>query len=83
MTSSTVFVSSMLPDLIRTANSDSIPIKKVMNLRTVADAIKTSVIFQGMLTEVDKLLRIYFSVPVTSATAERSFSCNIPSKYDD
>ena len=46
-----------------------------MNLRTVADAMKTSVIFQGMLTEVDKLLRIYFSVPVTSATAERSFSC--------
>ena len=28
-----------------------------------------------MLTEVDKLLRIYFSVSVTSATAERSFSC--------
>ena len=37
--------------------------------------MKTSVIFQGMLTEVDKLLRIYFSVPVTSATAERLFSC--------
>ena len=45
---------SMLPNLIRTANSDSIPIKKVTNLWTVADAMKASVIFQGMLTEVDK-----------------------------
>ena len=27
-----------------------------------------------MLNEVDKLLRIYFTFPVTSATAERSFS---------
>ena len=50
----------MLSDLIRTASSDSIPIKKVTNLWTVADAMKTSVILQGMLTEVDKLLRIYF-----------------------
>lgn len=28
----------------------------------------------GMLSEVDKLLNIYFTFPVTSATAERSFS---------
>ena len=27
-----------------------------------------------MLSEVDKLLKIYFTFPVTSATAERAFS---------
>ena len=31
-------------------------------------------IYINMLTEVDKLLRIYFCIPVTSATAEHSFS---------
>ena len=31
-------------------------------------------IYKRMLNEVDKLLRIYFTFPVTSATAERSFS---------
>ena len=31
-------------------------------------------IYKNMLTEVDKLLRIYFCIPVTSATAECSFS---------
>lgn len=27
-----------------------------------------------MLTEIDKILKIYFTFPVSSATAERSFS---------
>ena len=36
--------------------------------------METSTIFREMLTEIDKLLRIYFTFPVTSATAERSFS---------
>jgi uncharacterized membrane protein len=27
-----------------------------------------------MLGEIDKVLKIYFTIPVTSATAERSFS---------
>ena len=31
-------------------------------------------IYKRMLAEVDKMLKIYFTIPVTTATAERSFS---------
>ena len=31
-------------------------------------------VYQKMLTEVDKLLVLYFTFPVTTSTAERSFS---------
>ena len=65
----------MLPDAISTAFAGSaINIKKVTNVRTIADTINQSDFVKGMLSEVDKLLRAYLTFPVTSATAERSFS---------
>ena len=33
-----------------------------------------STIYRSMLCEVDKLLLLYLTIPVTTATAERSFS---------
>ena len=33
-----------------------------------------SEMYQKMLTEIDKLLLLYFTFPVTTSTAERSFS---------
>ena len=65
---------SMLPDLIKTVYKDSVPVKKVTNLRTIAEAMEQSTIYKDMLSEVDKILKIFFTFPVTSATAERSFS---------
>ena len=65
---------SMLPDLIKTAFKDSVPMKKVTNVRTIAEAMEQSTIYKDMLSEVDKVLKIFFTFPVTSATAERSFS---------
>lgn len=62
----------MLPDMIKTAFDGSI--KKVTTLRTLTDAMNKSNIYKGMLSEVDKLLKVYFTFPVTSATAERAFS---------
>ena len=74
----------MLPDIIRTACSDCVPIKKVTNVRTIAEMMKTNNVYKGLLTEIDKLLWIYFTFPVTSATAERSPSyADIPEKYND
>ena len=67
----------MLPDAIKTAHevtSQSVTIKKVTNPRTLADTFNQSAIYNGMLGEVNKLLHAYFTFPVTSATAERSFS---------
>jgi len=63
---------NMVPDLIATAFNNSV--KKVTNIRTISSAMLESCIYQKMLTEVHKLLLLYFTVPVTTATAERSFS---------
>ena len=65
---------SLVCDMIKTAFSGSIPVTKVTNVRTIAEAMNTSDIYKGMLSEVDKLLKLYFTFPVTTATAERSFS---------
>lgn len=62
----------MIPDMIKTAFGGSI--KRVTTLRTLSDAMNKNEIYKGMLGEVDILLRIYFTLPVTSATAERAFS---------
>ena len=64
----------MVPDMIKTAFACELPIKKVTNVRTVASAMKQSEIYKGMLNEINKVLKLYFTFPVTSATAERSFS---------
>ncbi len=64
----------MLPDLIKTAFKDSLPVKKVTNVRTIAEAMEHSAVYKDMLSEVNKVLKIFFTFPITSATAERSFS---------
>jgi len=66
---------AMLADMIKTAFSDSsTEIKRVTTLRTIADAMNQSGIYKKMFGEVDKVLKIYFTFPVTTSTAERSFS---------
>ena len=62
----------MFPDVIKTALEGSIT--RVTNVRTIADAMLKSEIYQNMLSEVNKMLTLYFTFPVTTATAERSFS---------
>ncbi len=62
----------MVQDMINTALGGSI--KKTTNLRTIAEAMNKSNIYKTMLSEVDKLLKIHLTTPITSATAERSFS---------
>ena len=62
----------MIPDMIKTAFDGSI--KKVTIMRTLTGAMNKSEIYKDMLSEVDKLLKIYFTFPVTSATAKRTFS---------
>ena len=64
----------MLPDVIRTAFLGSAIIKKITNIRTISDAINRSTIYKGMLPEVDKLIKLYMTFPVTSTTAECSLS---------
>ena len=49
----------MLPDLIKAAFDNSI--KEVVNIRTIANAMLESHAYQRMLTEIDKLLVLYFT----------------------
>ena len=63
---------SLIPDMIKTTGDGSI--NKVTHIRTIADIMQRSSIYRGMLSEVFKLLKLYFTFPVTTATAERSFS---------
>ena len=61
----------MVPEVINQA----LPIvKPVTNVRTVCDAMNANPVTKALLGEVHKLLRLYLTVPVTSATSERVFS---------
>ena len=64
----------MVSDMVKTAFSDATTPNKTTNVRTICDAMNESEIYKGMLGEVEKVLRIYLNFPVTTATAERSFS---------
>ena len=63
----------MLPDLLGTANVEhKLGIRKVTSVGT--QIFNASPHSKQMLQQVDRLLRIYLTVPMASATAERSFS---------
>ena len=67
----------MLPDLIRTRNmklSNDIPIRKVTNVRTLCEVMNEVPMSKGMFSEVLRLIKIFYTIPVTTATAERTFS---------
>ena len=66
---------SVIQDMIKTASAE---IQQVTTLRTISDAMNQSEIYQRMLAEVDRALKIYYTFPVTTSTAERSFS---PKKF--
>ena len=54
--------------------ASSLRVKNVTNVRTILSAMNESTIYKGMLPEVDKILKLYLTFPVTTSTAERSFS---------
>ena len=61
----------MLPDLVRSCPDTAAEVTKV---RTLASMLATEPLASSMFSEVDKLVRIYLTLPVTTATGERSFS---------
>ena len=65
----------MLPDLV-SAYKTSLHVRllKITSVRTICDMLQSVPIAQEMFCEVHKLIRIYLTIPVTTATAERSFS---------
>ena len=62
----------MLPDAVKQCSKG---IKEVTKVRTICDVLNDYPGIKRMLSEVHKLVKIYYTVPVTTAPAERSFSC--------
>ena len=65
----------MLPDLLKTAKSEhQLGVKKITSVSTIVQLFNTCPFSKTMLQQVDRLLRIFLTIPMASATAERSFS---------
>ena len=65
----------MFPDLISVyKNSKHLKVFKVTTIHTICDMLQAVPMAREMFSEIDKLLRLYLTVPVTTATSERSFS---------
>ena len=64
----------MIPGLIKDAFQDIYIHIKSANVRTIVEAMNRSEIYKMMLGEMYEILKLYFTFPVTTATAERSFS---------
>ena len=66
---------SMLPDVLKVANEQyKLGIKKVTLVSTLCEVFNSCDFAKSMLSNVDQLLQIYLTTPMTSATAERTFS---------
>ena len=65
----------MLLNLTSTyAQSQNLRRVTVTSIRTIADMMVAVPMAKNMLPEIDKLLRIYLTIPITTCTAERCFS---------
>ena len=61
----------LLPDAMKGSPTK---IKEVTRIRTICDILNDQPGVKNFLSEVHKVLRIYYTIPVTTASAERSFS---------
>ena len=67
----------MLPDVIRVRNQkleNKLPTTKVTNVRTVCSIMAEISLGKEMLSEVVRLIKLFYTIPVTTSTAERTFS---------
>ncbi|XP_028414610.1 zinc finger MYM-type protein 1-like [Dendronephthya gigantea] len=64
-----------LPVVLKLYNAEhALPIKTVTTLSTLCEILNSRKSIKECLSEVHKLLTFYMSVPISSATAERTFS---------
>ena len=64
----------MLQDVVKSVRLDGILIKQATRVHTLCDIFNHQPGLKNILTEVHKLLKIYLTIPVTTSSAERSFS---------
>ena len=64
---------NQLQDFVRVSTACQ-DVRKITKVSTICEVMNSSDLGKSMFTEVHKLLTIYLTVPMTSATAERTFS---------
>ena len=65
----------MLPELIiRHGELTGYKIKTVTNIRTVCEVMNNNPVARRLCPELNSFLKLYLTIPVTTATAERTFS---------
>ena len=64
----------MLPDVIKCTLLDGITIKKITLVHTIYQVLNENSTFKTLLSDVHKLLKLYYTIPVTNASAECNFS---------
>ena len=65
----------MLPDFLNTViKENNLGIKKITSISTLCQVFNTCYFGKTMLNQVHKLLQIYLTIPMTTATAGRTFS---------
>ena len=52
---------------------DGIPTKQVTRVQTLCELFNQQQSLKTFLTEVHKLLKLYLTIPVTTASSERNF----------
>ena len=66
---------TMISDHFGSINEQNeLSIKTITRVSTVCDLMNESIAGKTMFPEYDKLLRLYLTIPVTTASAERAFS---------
>ena len=66
----------MLPDLIKTYNQKNTFLHQVTeyNVRTLCETLNDIKVCKSLFSEVFKLVQIFLTIPVTTATAKRTYS---------
>ena len=64
----------LLPDAIKSVKLNGIPIKEVTQISTICGVFNHQPALKSFITEVHKLLKLYLTIPVTTASAQRNFS---------
>ena len=65
---------SMLSDIIKHhGETTGVLIKRVTSVCPICDCLSDKTELQSSLSEVHRLVKLYLTIPVTTATAERSF----------
>lgn len=62
----------MLPELVKVSNAGIV--KEVTSINTLCDLINGASVGKAMFSEIHKLLLLYLTTPLTSASAECTFS---------